>query len=365
MILNKIYTHGFRNLLPAEICCGPRFNIFHGANGQGKTNLLEAVYLLGTLKSFRQARNRDLIRHADERALVKGEVERDGICREVVVELDYRLKNPHIDGKTVERMGDFFGHLNVVLFSPDDLLILKGQPDLRRRYLDRAVFSIDLSYLRIYHDYNRALKNRNALLKSGNTDSLDVWNQQIVITGIALTKRRAHYVAMLAPRVQSFYQNLAGNNEEVSLRYLSPLVDDTCRLKPDAPDVYMAVLARMLTEEMRRGTTLTGPHRDDLLFQLNGCDVKQFASQGQQRSLMLAMKMAEIAMAEEQFAAPPILLLDDLASELDRNRTANMLAYLQSRAIQVFITTTDPAAIPIAAGADVAAYRVEAGAIYQ
>jgi DNA replication and repair protein RecF len=170
---------------------------------------------------------------------------------------------------------------------------------------------------------------------------------------------------MLAPRVQSFYRNLAGNNEEVSLRYLSPLVDDTCRLKPDAVAVYGAMQARLLSEEMRRGTTLTGPHRDDLQFQLNGSDVKQYASQGQQRSLMLAMKMAEIAMAEEQFAAPPILLLDDLASELDRNRTANMLAYLHSRAIQVFITTTDPASIPIAAGADVAAYRVEAGAIYQ
>lgn len=363
MRLHHLYTHGFRNLAPAEIDCDPLFNIFCGANGQGKTNILEAIYLLGTLKSFRHARNRDLIQYAAERALVRGNVEHAAGRSDVAVELDPRLKHPRVDGKQVERIGDFFGHLNVVLFAPDDLQMLKGQPELRRRYLDRAVFSVDLGYLRAYHDYVRVLKNRNALLKSGENTSLDSWTGQLVTAGVALTRRRAAFIQQMAPLVQGYYRELAGTAEVVTMRYLSPLVAEGVEIAPLASEIYHGELVRLQREELRRGTTLAGPHRDDLLFCLNGRDIRHHASQGQLRSLILAMKMAEIAIAEDRFGVPPVLLLDDLAAELDRERTGNMLAFLRERALQVFITTTDPTALPTGATDGAAIFRVAGGTI--
>lgn len=364
MRLSRLYTHGFRNLETTDLCCGPGFNIIYGANGQGKTNILEAVYLLGTLKSFRHARNRDLIQYTGERAMLKGLVEHGHGSSSLAVELDARIKHPRVNGKSIERMGDFFGHLNVILFVPDDLQMLKGQPELRRRYLDRAVFSVDLGYLRCYHDYVRILKNRNALLKTGETSSLTDWSEQLVGAGVSLTKRRADFVALLAPLTQNFYRTLSGNVENVTMRYISPLVGPEGQLSENAPEIFAIELTRTAREELRRRTTLSGPHRDDLLLQLNGREVKQHASQGQLRSLILAMKMAEIVIAEERFGVPPILLLDDLAAELDRERTGNMLSFLHSKGLQVFITTTDPSAIPFTTTDKVAMFRVSAGTVF-
>jgi len=300
-----------------------------------------------------------------EHAIVRGLIEKDLVTRDVMLEMDLRIKHPRLDGKAVERLGDFFGNVNIVLFAPDDLLMLKGPPELRRRYLDRAVFSVDLAYLRCYHDYHRTLKNRNALLKSGDIRGLEAWNEQLVTTGSILAGRRAAYIARSAPLVREYYRTLAGKDEEVTLRYDSLLIGDDGLLREDATEIFRATLAKTVREELQRGSSLTGPHRDDLQFQLNGRDVRQYASQGQLRSLILAMKMAEIATAEQQFGLPPILLLDDLASELDQQRTANMLAFLASRPIQVFITTTDPAAIPFAAGTDLKRFRVAGGSVYQ
>jgi DNA replication and repair protein RecF len=362
--LDKLYTHGFRNLSPAEITCGARFNLFCGANGQGKTNILEAIYLLGTLKSFRHARNRDLIRFSEVRALLKGSVHSDTISSDIAVELDLRVKHPRIDGKAVDRVGEFFGHLNLVLFTPDDLLMLKGQPELRRKFIDRAVFSVDLSYLRWYHVYTRALKNRNALLKSGDIRSLDVWSEQLVAAGAVLAKRRADFVAVMAPMVQRFYRELSGKNEDVTIQYLSLMADANGQVNQDAAEIFYDGLGKSAKEEIKRGSTLCGPHRDDLLFEFNGRDVRQYASQGQLRSLILAVKMAEIEITEEKFGTAPILLLDDLASELDRQRTANMLAFLRNKTIQVFIATTDAAAIPFTDSSDVTLFHVEAGSIF-
>jgi DNA replication and repair protein RecF len=363
--LEQFSTHGFRNLEPAELRCGSRFNVFHGANGQGKTNLLEAIYLLGTLKSFRHARNREMIRTGAEQAAVRGIIERDQVTTDVMIELDYRIKRPRLDGKPVERLSEYFGHLNVVLFAPDDLAMLKGGPELRRRYLDRAVFSVDLGYLRCYHAFHRVLKNRNALLKSGDTRGLESWNEQLVTTGITLTGRRANYLARCAPLVREYYRTLAGNDETVTLRYESALTGDDGQMRHDAVELFHRELQGQAREELRRGTSLFGPHRDDLQFGLNGRDVRHYASQGQLRSLILAMKMAEIATAEEQFGVPPILLLDDLASELDQQRTANMLAFLDRKPIQVFITTTEPSAIPFAATAEVTTFRVDGGTVHR
>jgi DNA replication and repair protein RecF len=165
--------------------------------------------------------------------------------------------------------------------------------------------------------------------------------------------------------VSDYYRTLAGKDEEVTVQYDSLLIGEDGLLRNDATEVFFDALQKTAREELRRGSSLTGPHRDDLQFRLNGREVRQYASQGQLRSLILAMKMAEITTAEEQFGVPPIVLLDDLASELDQQRTANMLAFLNSQPIQVFITTTEPATIPFTAGADLQLFRVKNGTVYQ
>src|SRR5512144_3088400 len=183
MILKKLYTSSFRNLEQIELSFGDRFNILYGNNAQGKTNLLESIYLLGTMKSFRLARNSELVQWGATHGLLKGWVEKDGVIREVSLLLEKEGKKARVDQKSVVKLSDFFGSLNVVVFSPEEMAMVKGMPDSRRRYLDRAIFSGDADYLRLHHEYHRILKNRNSLLKSGDTGSLDIWSEKLADAG--------------------------------------------------------------------------------------------------------------------------------------------------------------------------------------
>lgn len=363
MILQRLCTQGFRNLSPAPVEFSSRCNLIYGSNGQGKTNILESIYLLGTLKSFRHARNRDILQSGCNSAVVSGLVATDGQEREIAVELDAASKRPRLDGKFVAKIGDFFGQLNMVLFSPDDLLMIKGQPDMRRRYLDRSVFSIDIGYLQSYHSYLRVLKNRNALLKSGVQDSLDVWTEELIHAGSALIRRRASYLSAISPLFFKYYGMLAQNDDQVALRYSSVCVDNCNCFFEDAAEHFRFALKKVSEEEKFRKTTLVGPHRDDIIFLLNGNDVKRYASQGELRTIVLALKMAEISLVERKFGTLPLVLLDDLASELDRERTGQMLDFLHNKPIQLFITTTDPNSLRSSYPDSAAYFRVTAGFI--
>lgn len=362
MRLIKLHARMFRNIDDTTISFGPRFNIFHGDNAQGKTNLLEAIFLLGTIKSFRMAKNVDLINWSDSTGLLRGWVDRDGVTREISLLLEKHGKKVTIDRKSVSRLSDFFGNLNVVIFSPEEMGMVRGTPEVRRRYLDRAVFSSDLTYLRLYHEYGKILKNRNTLLRTGATASLDVWTEQLAEAGSRMMNSRLQYLESINPLLTGFYGEIAGKPEQVEIRYRPHALRGEMG-EAGTRERLLETLQAHAAEERRRGTTLAGPHRDDLDFVLDGKLLKHHASQGQQRSFILALKMAEIEYLRNRYMVPPVLLLDDMTSELDPNRNRNLMSFLDKRNMQVFITTTNLQNIMLDDIDHYPAFRIEAGKV--
>ncbi|HOI18068.1 MAG TPA: DNA replication/repair protein RecF [Geobacteraceae bacterium] len=363
MKLVRIQIHSFRNISHADLRPSERFNIIVGNNAQGKTNLLEAIYLLGTMKSFRMARNSELITYDSPYSHVKGWGIRDGVERGISLTITHSGKKASIDGKPVLRLADFFGKLNMVVFSPEDISMVRGLPEVRRRYLDRAVFSIDTGYLGLHHDYFRILKNRNALLKQGLRDGLSVWTDKLADAGSRLIEKRASFVRELAVLLRNFYAAIAGTGQEATVTYRSRCAELTNASGSLRQRLHEA-LERGIADEIRRGTTLTGPHRDDLEFSLNGKPLNHHGSQGEQRSFILALKMAEIEYMKVRWGNPPVLLLDDMTSELDRDRNGNFMSFLREKEMQVFITTTGLENINLSGITDYSTFPVRDGRFY-
>ncbi len=363
MRLKKIALVSFRNLLQTEFLPNARFNLFYGNNAQGKTNLLESVYLLGTAKSFRAVRNIDLVSWGASAGMITGWVDRDAITREISLHIDRQGKQVRIDHKTVTKISDFFGNLNTVIFSSDEMTMVKGPPEMRRKYLDRAIFSGDPTYLAVYHEYVRLLKQRNSLLRQGAIDTLDTWSNRLADAGARLLARRFAYLEALGPLLLDYYRKIAGNNETAEIKY-APYRLDCSNLQTICQTELLEALERSSEEEKHLRSTLVGPHRDDLQLLLDGRILKQHASQGQQRSFILALKMAEIEYIEQRFGAPPILLLDDIAAELDPDRKRNLMEFLINREMQVFITTTSPTHVNLTGMGHYSTFLVEEGRVH-
>jgi len=362
MKLFRIQVHSFRNISRADLSLSDRFNIIFGDNAQGKTNLLEAVYLLGTMKSFRMAKNSELIAYESGYSNVKGWVTRDGVERNISLSITNTGKKAAIDGKPVIRPTDFFGNLNMVVFSPEDISMVRGLPEVRRRYLDRAVFSIDTGYLGLHHDYFRILRNRNALLKQGISDGLSVWTEKLADSGARLMEKRISLVHKMDELLREFYAAIAGKSHEARIFYRSRCVD------PGNPSLNLRrqlhqALEQAFKDELRRGTTLAGPHRDDLEFSLNGKPLNHHGSQGEQRTFILALKMSEIESMKCRWKNPPVLLLDDMTSELDRGRNGNFINFLKEKDMQVFLTTTSLDNIDLSEISSYSTFPVQEGRI--
>ncbi|MFI5288734.1 MAG: DNA replication/repair protein RecF [Polyangia bacterium] len=329
----------FRNLAQVVVEPHPRFNVLHGDNGQGKTNLLEAVYLLGTLRSFRAAKTEELIRFGQARARVRARVSRLGTERLLEVELSPGHKSARLDGKHA-RSSQYFGGFNVVLFAPEDLRLPRGAPSGRRRFLDRAIFNAQPGYLAEAQSYERVLRSRNALLRSGAFDPalLEVYETQLAEAAVPLVTRRHRFVEALAPKVAETFSRVTGGLS-LEIAYESTL---------DVPEERIAGLLRerLLAERRRdaaRGATSSGPHTDDLALRFEGRAAGAYASQGQLRAIVLALKIAEIEQLTSALGDAPVLLLDDVSSELDATRNAQLFEFLREVPSQAFITTTHPA----------------------
>lgn len=338
---------------------GARFNLLHGFNGQGKTNLLEAIYLLGNPRSFRNSRLPEFIRHGQTQAVVCGEVESCGTVSQIRLSLETAGRRVEIDQKGIKRASDLHGKLNAVVFSPDDTGMVKSGPEARRRYLDRAVYTGDIGYLHCWHDYHRILKQRNHLLKSPDKTGLDVWTEKLASAGAEVIERRQHYVALLDTQLQRNYATISGDSETAGISYQPEGVRTTAR--DGIREELLQLFDRHGKNDQRYGTTTAGPHRDDLTLCLDNRPLKAFGSQGQQKSFVLALKMAEMENLQSIFNEPPLLLLDDMSSELDAQRNSNLMDFLISRDIQVFITTTEPSSVLLAAAAHCSVFRVENG----
>lgn len=362
MLIERISLSNFRNIERADIDFGHKINILYGANGQGKTNILEAVFYAGTLKSFRHVRQADLISWQASSAILRSAVVKERIRHNLAVEFEAHRKQLEIDGKHASRAADFCSAFSVVAFSPDEMQMVSGSPELRRRYLDRAIFSSSPDYLKIYQDYYRNLKQRNQLLKMQNYAALDVWTDQLVITGTRMIRARIEYVAKLATLFRTYYSSISASDEKSDLCYDAKSLSDTAN-SADIEEKFRQKLTEFKRIERERCITMVGPHRDDLGFYLNDRPISLHGSQGQQKSFVLALKMAEIEYLKSIRGEFPVLLLDDMTAELDRNRTAHLVEFMLSREMQVIITTTDPADARLPETAISSMFHVENGKI--
>lgn len=362
MRLDRLWLTDFRSYHTAELAPAPEgLTVVVGANGQGKTNLLEAIAWLATLSSFRGAPNEALVRVGAERAVVRAEGEREG--RHLLLEAEVPARSGRVrvqvNRQPLVRARDLLGSLRVSVFSPDDLALVKEGPDGRRRLLDEALASVGPRYGALQDDLARVLKQRGALLKGaqaapgGRLDSsgeltLDVFDARLAVVGAALASARRNLVARLGPAVVAAYDRLAGRASEVVLAYETSWGRDEADLA--------AALAAARPDDVRRGVSTVGPHRDELGLWVGGLPARTHASQGEQRTLALALRLAVHQVVGEVAGSSPILLLDDVFSELDPSRTEALVASLPSG--QALLTTAGEVPPGIVAAATV---RVEAG----
>jgi len=366
--LLRLTLHDFRNLAAVDLEPSPRATVLVGQNGQGKTNLLEAIFLLTTLKPLRASRLSELVRHGAAGAAVAGDFEGPGGVRQVAVKLVDGVRTAFLDGKTQERLDGYFDGLAAVAFTPDDLLLVKGGPDGRRRFVDRAAFNRWPAVLAEARDYVRALRARNAALRAEGHGADEVeasFRAPLVRAGARLLRRRRDLVHELSPRLREAFARISGDGApEAHLAYRTA---GGVRVGHGTEEELAAglaeALAARLERDRQRGFTSVGPHADDLVLALGGHGARGFGSQGQQRALVLALKIAEIENLRSQNGRPPLLLLDDVSSELDPAKNRFLLDYLRALPGQAFLTTTDRRLLEPAAGPDTAFFAVSSGTI--
>ena len=326
MHLQHIWLNDFRSYPSLDLALPAGLTAFLGRNGQGKSNVLEAVAYLGTLESFRGAPAEALVRRGSPAAVVRGQVVVDG--REQLIEAEINLTGRNrvqVNRQRLQRARDLVEALRVTVFAPDDLELLKGGPQVRRSYLDRALVLERPSVDAVRTNFEKALRQRNALLKQckGRIDeatglTLDVWDQKLAQAGDELTRLRRDLADRLSPVTTRAYRDVAGEDSEIRLVYVSEWTEQSLA---DA-------LAASRADDVRRGTTLVGPHRDDLLVLLNDMPSRTHASQGEQRSLALGLRLGVHRLVTDRTGVPPVLLLDDVFSELDPDRSAALLEAL-------------------------------------
>jgi DNA replication and repair protein RecF len=323
-----------------------------GQNAQGKSNLLEAIELLATLKSHRTSRDRDLIQGGQETGLIKARLERNYVEQELALTLRQSgRKNLSLNQENVRRQFDFLGVINAVQFSCLDLDIVRGAPEVRRHWLDTLLIQLEPIYSHILTQYQHILKQRNALLKklrqqqeesqplnTFDLEQLPLWDQQLAEMGSRVSRRRARVLTRLAPLAQAWHQQISGQTEFLAIAYEPNIVwpeDDPQSVQ----QAFLAKIEQRRIAEQQLGASVVGPHRDEIALSINQTPAKSYGSQGQQRTLVLALKLAELSLIEEVVGEPPLLLLDDVLAELDLQRQNQLLAVIQDR-FQTLITTT-------------------------
>jgi DNA replication and repair protein RecF len=362
--LRALQLQDFRNLVEVSLEPSPRLTVLLGENGQGKTNLLEAIYLLATLRPLRASRLGELVRFGAERAVAAARVLGPGGERTLAVEVVQGGRTATLDGKPVERLDSYLDGLAAVCFSPDDLLLVKGGPDGRRRFIDRAAFNRWPAVLGEAREYVRALRARNAALRGGAGPVEESFRGPLIQAGARLLRRRRDVMLELEPRLAAAFAEISGPTApraEIAYRPSGGL--DLDGDEGELAGRFAAALEARLGRDLERGYSTCGPHMDDLLLAIGGRAARVYASQGQQRAYVLALRIAEIENLRAVLTRPPLLLLDDVSSELDPAKNAYLLAYVASLPAQAFLTSTDRRLIEPAAGAETRFFRVEAGAI--
>ncbi len=347
MYLKTLNLRQFRNYQDQQVEFNAAKTILVGNNAQGKSNLLEAVELLATLRSHRMTRDRDLVQEGEAIAQINATLERQTGVSDLTLTLRRNgRRSVALNGESIRRQMDFLGVLNAVQFSSLDLELVRGGPEGRRNWLDTLLIQLEPVYAHILQQYNHVLRQRNAFLKR-HVETLDatslhselaVWDAQLATTGTRVIRRRDRAIQRLAPIATAWHASISGSTEVLQIKYLPniPLEDNH---PEEVQQAFLAKIQQRAIAEMHQGTTLVGPHRDEIELTINQTPARQYGSQGQQRTLVLALKLAELQLIEEVVKEPPLLLLDDVLAELDLSRQNQLLDAIQDR-FQTLITTT-------------------------
>ena len=334
MIIESIELKNYRNYEELHMELNEGTNILYGDNAQGQTNILEAVYVCCTSKSHKNAKDRDIIRFDQDESHIKMQIRKNDVPYRIDMHLKKnKPKGIAINGMPIRRASELFGIANVVCFSPEDLNIIKNGPSERRRFIDMELCQLNKLYVHSLVQYNKVLVQRNKLLKElafrpDYGETLDVWDMQLVNYGKEVMEYRGDFVCRLNEMIHGIHARLSGQKEDLKICY-----------EPDtAAAQFEEALKRSRTQDMKQKTTLCGPHRDDISFFVNGIDIRKFGSQGQQRTAALSLKLSELELVKQLIHDRPILLLDDVLSELDAGRQNHLLNAIND--IQTIITCT-------------------------
>lgn len=344
MHLENIVLRNFRSYPFLEVDFSPAVNVFLGENAQGKTNLLEAILMLALAKSHRTANDKDFINWHAEEAKMEGRVFRRGQSVPLELMITAKGKKAKVNHLEQKKLSQYVGNLNVVMFAPEDLSLVKGSPGVRRRFLNMEIAQMQPVYLHELSNYQRILQQRNQFLKAAQINKktdpimLEILNEQFAEIAIIITKRRKEFVEKLLRFSAPLHKQISRGLENLMIRYSASI--DLQETEEQSRAHVLEKLQKNKKREFERGVTLVGPHRDDLHFYINEQDVQVFGSQGQQRTTALSIKLAEIDLLKEELGEYPVLLLDDVLSELDDYRQSHLLGAIEGK-VQTFVTTTN------------------------
>jgi len=342
MRLEKLTIVNFRNYDRVEVKFTSPINLIFGLNAQGKTNLLECIYLLCLGRSFRTSVSEDFLKSGQERLTLEGEFELDNKIKKAVV-LQYikgEKKEISINHKRLKSHAEIFGHFPVVVMSPEDYRISTGGPQERRRFIDILLSQLSRSYLASLQEYHRVLKQRNKILqaiKSGaryDEPTIEPWTEKLIELGCQITRERRRFIDEFGQELTDIYRAVSNSKDHLSADMESAIIYDSTAMA----DNFSTALNRQKNKERLLGTTLVGPHRDDLVFKNNGRDVRRFGSRGEHKSLLIALKLAEFRFLKQKTAETPVFLLDDYYSELDGQREERVFSMLRELG-QIFLTS--------------------------
>ena len=334
MWINNIKIKNFRNYIDENISLNKNLNIFYGENAQGKTNIIESIFLTGMGKSFRTSKDNEMINFNSQNAVIEVEFEKSDRDGKIKIELGNK-KNIYLNGIKLKKLSELLGNINLVIFSPEDINIIKGSPQNRRKFLDIMISQLRPNYLNCLTNYLKTLEQRNNYLRQikeerKDEDLLDIWDEELAEYAIEIYKYRNEFIEKIKEKIKDIHNKITKNREDINIEYIS-----MCKNK----DEFLNALKERRKLDIIKGYTTRGVHRDDFIVYINEKEINIYGSQGQNRTAMLSLKLSELKVVCDEIGEEPILLLDDFMSELDENRRKSFLENINET--QVIITCTE------------------------
>lgn len=368
MWLETIELSGFRNYQETALTFSDGVNVFLGQNAQGKTNMMESIYFLALARSHRTTSDKELINWEADFTRVSGKINSKGSTFPLAISLSNKGKQAKVNHLEQKKLSQYVGHLNIILFAPEDLELVKGSPAVRRQFIDRELGQMSAVYLHHLVSYQEILKQRNQYLKEYKASQsfdlvyLDILTEQLATEGAEVLERRLNFTEKLNEWAAPIQQDISQGKEKLDIQYKTTLSLSNDSQKSSIYRQLLDKYEESKQRELDRGTTIIGPHRDDLVFYVNDKNIQTYGSQGQQRTTALSVKLAEIELMKEMTGEYPVLLLDDVLSELDNRRQTHLLKTIEKK-VQTFLTTTSLDGVDINLLNEPKIFHVSAGQI--